>query len=242
MKNLKKTRVSSKNNSNNKPKIKWWYLLPIIIVVAAAGYLIVRYSNAGAKQFRRVYGQGLQGRTTFTKPPWPVPLYTATPNNPVVTTVGKKPRESREEPMSKNSPIAGRQICAYVWGAKNSAGGSTSWRMDVNYYSERSVSPIRLAIVNGAVQFNAVPANYPKAGSASVSGSTSNGWQRKCTTVPSRGKTLYDRPYFATVKVYPFNTVGRPGVNSSVTSTPNQNSRVVTTTPGQFGVAEVWVQ
>lgn len=240
MTNSKKTRVNS--NNKNKPKIKWWYLLPMIFIVAAAGYLIVRYSSAGSKQFRRVYGQGLQGRATFTKAPWPIPLYTATQANPVVTTVGKKPREDRNEPMSRVSPIAGKQLCAKVWGGKNSSGGGTSWRMDVSYYSERSVSPIRLSIVNGAVQFNAVPANYPRVGTASVAGATVNSWQTKCTKITSAGKTVFDRPYFATVKVYPYSTVGRAGVNSSVTSTPNQNSRVVTSSPGQFGVAEVWVQ
>ena len=216
--------------------------MPVVILVATAGYLIVRYSNAGSKQFRRVYGQGLQGRATFTKAPWPIPLYTATQSGPVVTTVGKKPRESREEPMSKTSPIAGKSLCTKVWGASNSAGGNTAWRMDVSYYSERSVSPIRLSIVNGAVQFNAVPSNYPRVGTALASGTTRNSWQTKCVSIPSRGKTVYDRPYFATVKVYPYATTGRPGVNSSVTSTPNQNSRVVNSSPGQFGVAEVWVQ
>ncbi len=226
-----KTRTSK---SKNKKNLRWWYAVPVIVVVALAGYLVIRYSQAGVRTFSRMSDSGLTNRSGTFRASFRLPLKKATSVDPVYTTVGTL-RESAYSSVPRTSPIAGKRICANI----QTTGGSARYTMRASFYNGNSHKPPRMTTFGGLIEYNAVPASLTRfsAGSASVSGNV-NGKTLKCLNVPSRyGRTYADRPYYAIVSITPFGGAGASGVTTS--STPSYNSGRNT---GQFGVAEVWVQ
>ena len=58
------------------------------MVVALAGYLVIRYSQAGVRTFSRMSDSGLTNRSGTFRASFRLPLMKATAVDPVYTTVG----------------------------------------------------------------------------------------------------------------------------------------------------------
>ena len=117
---MNKTRTAkSKGKGLN---LKWWYVLPVIAIVAVAGYLVIRYSQAGRIAYIRVTGNGLRGGFSSSQVPGFSGQSRIINGFAVSASVGAK---GYFDPS-----ILNKKVCAEVY-VGNVKGRPASWHMSI---------------------------------------------------------------------------------------------------------------
>lgn len=100
-----RSRTSSKKG---KSSLKWWYILPVLAIVVLAGYLIIRYSEAGTA-YKRV-GNGLSGG---------VKTVDKQGNYGKAREIGNNPVSAKWSPSERGTST---RFCAQVYGSGTNGG------------------------------------------------------------------------------------------------------------------------
>jgi hypothetical protein len=119
-------------------KLKWWYVLPVIVLVAGAGYLVIRYSQAGVTaRIRGGFGTFRKGNSTLTRPTSGIPVRAI---------------------VQGGSHVDGKKACVRLWVSTytNSAGPNVKWagsgHITVQPYVTGSSTEVLTQVATDAIQ------------------------------------------------------------------------------------------
>ena len=223
---MNKTRTAkSKGKGLN---LKWWYVLPVIAIVAVAGYLVIRYSQAGVRTATLAGG-------FFEKRLGGLSTKVLRDGKPVVGVVGCTVDQCQ---INRSSRINGKSVCAKTY-VSNARGLPLSGRMTVqpylfnfgvldNYakYRDQTARQIKFKnLIQPEVEFDSKTIKSSPLISKSFSGK--DRWITTCARIPSTTASKYrdKQPVFAVVRVY--------------TNTPRPDSNAINY---PMGVEKIWLQ
>jgi hypothetical protein len=222
--NLTKPRSRTSKRKGKGIKLKWWYVLPVIAIVASAGYLIIRFSEAGTakQQLASLRGGkfklqgGIPGKPINVKGKSgsKVPVRYFAPDGPIGASIG----DFGVIPNSgRRFNLTNKWICAKVY-VSNKNGKPVTGKMTVKG---------RFNVLNPGIPIPSTPfsINDPNGVKSSEAFSTQYS-----------GKDQWVYPcYYFTAKWF-----GQDFTYASVILYNNPTSKA-TSTP-VAGVAEIWAQ
>ncbi len=214
-------------------KLKWWYVLPVIAIVAAAGYLVIRYSQAGVTSaLRGGFGNKRLGGKNTTL------LRDGRPVKAIVSV--SRAYETQVSALASRNAINGKKACAKVW-VGNFAGNQLTGKITVQPYLwayDNLANALEYASMGGDVPGGVADLFRPEAANSFYGPFKSsnlitktfkgkNQWVTTCVTIPNTTASRYKKykPIYAVVSVY--------------TNVPPPDSNAV---KYPIGVDKIWLQ
>ena len=189
-------------------KLKWWYVLPVIAIVAVAGYLVIRYSQAGATaRIRGGFGTFNKNGTKLTRATSGIPVRAIVQGGQYVD--GKKAcvriwvsaYSAAAAPNLKWAGAGHVTVQPYVTGSSTEALSQTSSEAlnDIAASGLGSIGGLSISQISRVDKpAKATPSPVQK----NFTGY--NQWKTECVRIPktSVSNLKQYRPKFAIVKVY----------------------------------------